>query len=205
MIRVAVVDNHEVVREGIASRLGNEPDLTVVAATSTVEELVASGVGTDVALLDLWLDDGASDSAIPALVDAGVAVLLYTSEQRPVPLRRTVAAGASGVLLKSDPLDSVVEAVRQAAAGEFCCSGPLAHALLTDATAVADLSARQVHILQALADGLDYRAVSRLLGLTEGSIKTHLSRTREKFRSIGIEPGNALDLVRLAREQGHMT
>lgn len=204
MIRVAVVDNHEVVREGVASRLGAADDLTVVAATGTVEELVASGVETDVVLLDLWLDDGASTSAIPMLTDTGTTVLLYTSEERPVPLRRAVAAGVAGVLLKSDPLDTVADGVRRAAGGDFYCSGTLAHALLTDDSTVADLSGRQVEILQALADGHDYRGAARLLSLTEGSLKTYLARARERFRSIGIQPGNAMDLVRLAKRQGHL-
>lgn len=131
-------------------------------------------------------------------------MLLYTSEQTAVPLRRAVALGAAGVLLKSDPLSTLVAAVSAAAEGEFCCSGPLAHALLTDA-AVADLSARQVDILQALADGLPYPKAAQLLDISEGTLRTHLARTREKFRSIGIEAGNSNDLIRLAREQGHLT
>ncbi len=203
MIRVAVVDNHESVREGVVSRLNSQSGMDVIASCATVAELTTSAVGADVVILDLWLEDGSSHDDIPRLVGDGAAVLLYTSEETAVPLRRAVTLGATGVLLKSDPLDTLVSAVAAAADGEFCCSGPLAHALLTD-TQVAKLSSQQVDVLKALADGLAYRKAAQLLGISEGTLKTYLSRTRNSFREIGIEAGNSLDMIRLAREQGHM-
>lgn len=204
MIRVAVVDNHEAIREGLVARLSAEPDLQVVASAAAVEEQDGSGWGADLVLLDLWLAEGDSLAAIPALCDAGVAVLLYTSEERPAPLRRAVAAGAAGLLLKNDPMDTVIDGIRQAANGEFYCSGPLAHALLHDPERMVELSQRQIEILHCLADGLDYRGAARVIGASEAAVKTHLARARAKFRGIGIDPGNAHDLVRLAREQGHL-
>lgn len=204
MIRLATVDNHEVVREGVASRIASAaPEVAVVASTATVEELLVLGVEPTVVLLDLWLEEGDSLRHIPGLAERG-AVLLYTTEQRPVPLRSAVALGAGGLSLKSDPLDSVVEGVRQVAAGEFFCSGALAHALLTDQRAVAELSGRQVEILQALSDGLDYRGVAALLECSQGAVKTHLARVREKFEAIGHQPGNSHHLTRLATEQGYL-
>ncbi len=205
MIRVATIDDHEVVREGIGARIAaTAPDLMVVASTGGVEEYAASGVVADVVLLDLRLSRGDSLDAIPGLVAAGARVLMHTTEDRPVPLRRAIERGASGLLLKSDPLDTVVDGVRRVAAGEFYCSGALAHALLTDRSAVADLSPRQVEILEALADGLDYRGVSALIGASEAAVKTHLGRIRDKFRTIGIEPGNSHHLTRIAKDQGHL-
>lgn len=205
MIRVAVVDNHEVVREGVVSRFAATEQMTVVLAGGTVEEVTTSSAGVDVVILDLWLAEGDSIGGIDALVARGAKVLLYTSEERPVPLRRAIEAGASGLLLKSDPLDAVVAGIEAAMDGEFCCSGTLAHALLTDDGLVAELSARQVEILQALADGLDYRSTARLLNISEGSVKTQLARVREKFRRNGIEPMNSTDMIRLARRQGDLT
>ena len=204
MIRLATVDNHEVVREGVSSRIAAAaPEIAVVASTGSVEELVALDVEPTVVLLDLWLEEGDSLDHIPALTQRA-RVLLYTTEQRPVPLRAAVALGAGGLSLKSDPLDVVVEGVRQVAAGEFYCSGALAHALLTDERAVAELSERQVEILQALSDGLDYRGVATLFGCSQGAVKTHLARVREKFEAIGHWPGNSHHLTRLATEQGYL-
>jgi len=204
VIRLAVVDNHEVVREGVAARISAAaPEIEVVASTETVEELLALQVEPTVVLLDLWLEEGDSLRHVPTLVEHA-RVLLYTTEQRPVPLRAAVALGAGGLSLKSDPLDSVVEGVRQLAAGEFFCSGALAHALLTDDRAVAELSERQVEILQALSDGLDYRGVATLLECSQGAVKTHLTRVRDKFEAIGLHPGNSHHLTRLATEQGYL-
>lgn len=204
MIRVATIDNHEIVRDGIAARLLVEgDDLELVASAASVEEFLDLAVDVDVILLDLGLAAGTSTEWIPTLAAKG-QVLLYTTEERPVPLRRAVQLGASGVLLKSDPPATMVAAVRAVADGEFCCSGPTAHALLTDESNVADLSARQVEILRALDEGLDYRQTAALLETSEASVKTHLQRVREKFRKIGVEPGNAHHLTRLASQQGHI-
>jgi DNA-binding NarL/FixJ family response regulator len=205
VIRIAVVDNHEVVRDGIVSRLAAADDLEIVAVAPTVESLEPGMWGPGVVVvLDLWLDDGDSVPAIPALVGAGHHVLMFTTEERPVPLRRAVAAGACGLILKSDPVATVEEGVRAAAQGAFFCSGPLAHALLTG-PGIAQLSERQVDILRGLADGLDYRGVAAALGCSEGTVRTHLGRIRERFVAIGLEPTNSLDLVRLATAQGDLT
>lgn len=205
-IRVATIDNHEIVRDGITARIAAQaPDIAVVASTATVEEFFSAGTEVDVVLLDLMLEAGQSSPHIPRLVTAGCRVLLYTTEERPVPLRNAVTLGANGVLLKSDPPATMIEAIRATAAGEFACSGPMAHALLSDETNVADLSPRQIDILQARDEGLDYRHIATLFDCSEGAVKTHLQRVREKFRAIGIEPGNSHHLTRLATEQGHLT
>jgi DNA-binding NarL/FixJ family response regulator len=204
-IRVATIDNHEIVRDGIASKLASAgTGLEIVASTATVEEYVGLGVRADVVLLDLMLEDGWSSPWIPDLVRTGARVLVYTTEERPVPLRRAVELGASGVLLKSDPSATVVGAVHDAVAGDFCCSGPTAHALLTDESTVADLSPRQVEILRALDEGLDYRHVAAAVGCSETTVKEQLRRTRDKFRRLGIDPGNSHHLTRLAEQQGHI-
>ncbi|MFT4188756.1 MAG: response regulator transcription factor [Aeromicrobium sp.] len=205
MITVATIDNHPVVREGLAEHLQrNDPEIQVVSSATTVEEYLDGEHRADVVLLDLLLSEGDSLGHIPALLDTGALVLMYTTEERAVPLRRAVAAGASGVLLKSDPLRTVVTAIHQAADGEFCVSGPLANALLTDPQIVANLSERQVQVLRAIDEGLDYRATARVLGVSEGVVKTHLTRIREKYRSVGIKVGNSHHLTRLATDDGYL-
>lgn len=204
-IRLAVIDNHDVVRAGIAALLADSaPDIELVHSAGDVRACLGGHVMADVVLLDLLLDDGTSHDAIPQLVQLGARVLVYTTEERPVPLRRAVALGAQGVLLKSDPLRTVVTGVRMAMAGEFCCSGPLAHALVTDDSLAVDLSEQQRQVLQCLDEGLDYRATGRVLGISEGTVKTYLARIREKYRASGLEPGNSHHLTRSAFDQGHL-
>lgn len=204
-LTLATIDNHAVVRAGVVAHIQQvAPEIDVIASTDTVEEYLEWGGSADVVLLDLLLTDGPSTPHIPGLVESGAKVLIYTTEERPAPLRQAVAAGATGVLLKSDPLHSVVLGIRMAMAGEFCVSGPLAHAMLTDETLFIELSEQQRQVLQCLDEGLDYRATGRIMGISEGTVKTYLARVREKFRASGLEPGNAHHLTRQAFHQGHI-
>lgn len=205
-VAVATIDNHEVVREGVAARLQREPDLDVVASVRSVEDYRAAAVDrpADVVVLDLWLDEGDATDEIPDLAATGVKVLVCTTEQRPVRLRKAVENGATGVVLKRDPLEKLITGIRHSAAGEFSCSSSLAHALLTAEGLVVELSPRQLEILEAVARGLDHRAVAASVGVSEAVVRTHLVRVRDKFRALGVEPGNAHDLTRLATEQGHL-
>ncbi|MFT4287299.1 response regulator transcription factor [Nocardioides sp.] len=209
MIRVATVDNHEIVRDGVVGRLaGSAPEIGVVSSTANVQELfdsLAAGIEVDVVLLDLHLQGCDSTAWIPTLVERGMRVLLYTTEERPVPLRQAMRAGICGLVLKSDPAGAIVDAIWATEDEGFYCSGTLAHVLLTDEMILADLSPRQSEILRLLEEGLDYRAVASLLGFSEGALKTHLSRVRDKFRKIGVEPRNTHHIIRLARDQGHLT
>lgn len=204
-ILLATIDNHAVVRAGLEAHITEiAPDIEFVASAGSVDEYLSLGVHADVILLDLLLQLGTSLDAIPALIAQGSKVLMYTTEERPVPLRRAVAAGAHGVLLKSDPLGTVAEGIRMALKDEFCCSGPMAHALITDPRLVVDLSDQQRQVLQCIDEGLDYRATGRVMGISEGSVKTYLARIREKYRAVGIEPGNSHNLTRRAFEEGHL-
>lgn len=205
LLRLACVDDHAVVREGIQAHLRQvAPEIVVAASTESVEELMTSGIPVDVALVDLRLREDTSLPWIPRLLETGARIALYTTEERPVPLREAVAAGVSGVLLKSDPLHTVVDGIRMVARGEFVCSGPLAHALITDESLVVELSDQQRQVLQCLDEGLDYRATGRVLGISEGTVKTYLARIREKFRSHGLEAGNSHQLTKHAQQQGHL-
>lgn len=173
-IRVGVIDDHAVVREGLALYLERfSSRVRVVAEAGDPGAFLSLAAQVDVVLLDLRLREGPSLDAIPGLVHTGAPVLLYTVEERPVPLRAAVERGVAGVLLKNDPIKTVVEGIERAVAGEFYCSGPLAHALLDDSTRVAELSPRQQRVLRCLDEGLDYRATARVLGITpEGTRRT---------------------------------
>ena len=202
---LATIDNHPVVRAGVEAHIRQvAADIEVVASVDSVEEFLDSGVSAQVVLLDLLLRDGPSTASIPALLATGARVLVYTTEERPVPLREAMTTGASGVLLKNDPLHTVVDGIHMAMAGEFCCSGPMAHALITDDSLVVELSEQQRQVLQCLDEGLDYRATGRVMGISEGTVKTYLSRIREKYRAFGVEPGNSHHLTKQAFEQGHI-
>lgn len=208
-LRVAAVDDHPMVLHGLAALLAEmAPDIDLVEiATSVPEVLDGSASRADVVLLDLHLGQGGDpgdegEQNVRTLVDAGAAVLVYTSEERPIPLRRAIAAGASGVLLKIDPVERVVEAVRTVADGGVVCSGSLAQALLLDD--VVRLSPREVEVIRAVSDGLPAELIATSLFITEGTVREHIRRAFRKFRDAGLEVRNAHGLVSQARSHGYV-
>jgi DNA-binding NarL/FixJ family response regulator len=203
-LTVAIVDDHEIVRDGVEAYIERAcPEAQVVASVGTVAEMLAGPV-PDVVILDLVLREGQSLHEVPDLVARGIRVLLYTSEERPVPLRRAVELGVSGVLLKGDPVSTINEGLTMAMDGQFYVSGPLAHALITDPALVSDLSEQQRQVLQCIDEGLDYRATARVMNISGNTVKEYLSRIRDKFRERGFHPGNSHHLTRLAQEEGHI-
>jgi len=203
-VTLAIVDDHEIVRAGVELYLQRaRPDVRIVASVSTVADLPADAAPALV-ILDLVLRDGQSLDEIPALIERGSRVLLYTSEERPVPLRRAVDLGVSGVLLKGDPMATIDEGLTLALAGQFYVSGPLAHALVTDPDVVSDLSEQQRQVLQCIDEGLDYRATARVMNISANTVKEYLARIRDKYRERGLYPGNSHHLTRLAHEEGHL-
>lgn len=203
-ITVAVIDNHDLVRDGLEQALAARPDVEMWGAYADVESLLADAGVPDVVVLDLYLgrDDTASTPAIGWLIGRGSRVVLHTAEERPVPLRAAVSAGASGVSLKNDGRDALLDVVVRVAHGDFVCSSMLARALVTDAELVAHLSPREVDILVGLDDGLTQHQVGRRLGIAEETVKTHLKSVRHKYLDLGRDVTNAASVVREATRDG---
>lgn len=207
VIRVGAIDNHPVVLAGIRGALAESaPDLALVAIADSVDELLEKAPdGVDVVLLDLHMpEQPPAEEIVRRLVGLGIVVLVFTAEERPVPVRRAIAAGATGLVLKVDPIERIAQSIRDAVAGELACSGQLAAALLTDASLGARLSQRQIEILQAVSAGLPYRLVARQLGISEVTVREHLARAARAYREGGVEIGNVHGLISRARADGHL-
>lgn len=208
VIRVGAIDNHPVVLEGVRAALARTAtDIEVVAIAGTTSELLEGpGAAADVVLLDLGMPESdPAEDAVRRLTDAGMIVLIFTSEERPVPVRRAVEAGAVGLLLKVDPVETIAQAIRDAVDGRLACSGQLAAMLLTDAALGTRLSPRQIEILVAVSEGLPYRLVAKRLGVAEVTVREHLNRAAAAYRDNGVEPGNVHGLVSRARADGNLT
>lgn len=204
---VAAIDNHPIVLKGIGAALAESaPALELVAVAGSVRELLAGpGAQAAVVLLDLGMPrEGSVEDDIHELVAHGMVVLIFTSEERPAPVRRAIAAGASGLLLKIDPVEAIAEAILGALDGEQVCSGALAHALLTDDELMVKLSPRQVEILRSISEGLPYKAVARTMHISESTVREHLNRAVATYRQRGLDPGNSHGLVTMARGEGHL-
>ncbi len=202
-VRVVVVEDHPVTRMGIVTLLGQDERVTVVGEAGTGEEalLVVAREGPDVVVTDLRLGDAMDGVAVTAALRSGreaPAVLVLTTYDTDRDIVRAVEAGAAGYLLKDADPSAIVGAVARAAAGETVLSADLAQRVVARmARAHADLSAREVEILAAVARGLGNKEIARELFISEATVKTHLVHV---FTKLGVDSRTAA--VARAREDG---
>lgn len=202
---VAVLDNQEIVRDGVAAAVARHPDHLVLAGTyASVDEVDGTAPGPDALVLDLYLgrDDEVVLEHIPFLRGWAGVVVLHTAEEKPVPLRRALALGVHGVVLKNDGTEALVSVVRQALQGEFVCSSVLAEALVSDADITPRLTAREVEVLVNLRDGLTQRQVGSRLKVAEETVRAHLKSIRAKYMVAERDVTNTGSLVREAGRDG---
>lgn len=187
MIRVLVADDHSMVREGLASVLAADGDITVTAtAANGAEALAAAGDGVDVVVMDLSMPvmDGVAATRAIRAAHPGIRVLVLTSFGDRDQVRRAVAAGATGYQLKDAEPAELRAAVRAVAAGHAPLDPRVAGALLPEAgDADAGLSAREREVLRLVAEGRANKQVAAVLGITERTVKAHLGSI---FRQIGV-------------------
>jgi DNA-binding NarL/FixJ family response regulator len=191
MIRVMLVDDHRLVRDGLATLLASAGDIDVVGSAadgSAVVELAAQ-CQPDVVLMDLSMPDVDGVQATRLLLaerpEVRVIALTSFSEQRQV--TDALGAGAVGYLLKDSAPDVLFDVVRAAHAGHAPIDPRVASALLpnrkTDEPAPPALSAREVEVLRLATKGLANKQIARSLGISEHTVKIHLGNV---FRRIGV-------------------
>jgi DNA-binding NarL/FixJ family response regulator len=187
VITVVLIEDHGVVRAGVASLLDAAPDITVVAAAENATAGIDAVLrhGPDVVLVDLSLPDRPGPEAIREIltIRPGTVIVALTAHADSDHVTRALAAGAAGYLLKDIAPDELVKAVRSAASGH----GPLDPRIVMtaigrgDTTVPAGLTERERQVLQLLAEGLSNREIARRLGISESMAKTHLSNAYERI------------------------
>ena len=186
-ITVLLVDDHELIREGLRRALEREPDVEVVAEVASVSEGVAMGRKSEptVAIVDLRLPDGNGLEVVRALraqsSDMGIVVLtMYAGDNQ---LFDALEAGASAFVPKSAPAEEIVAAARHAASSPHSfTSADLADALKRRTSPQGpQLSPREREVLQLLADGLGVSQISRQLFISDSTTKTHISKLYDKL------------------------
>ncbi len=191
-IRVFLLDDHEIVRRGIADLLGAEPDIEIVGEAATAAEALRRipAVRPDVAVLDGRLPDG---SGIDVCRDIRSSLpdtrcLILTSYDDEDAIFAAVMAGASGYLLKEIRGNSLLDAIRQVAAGRSLLDPTVTERLLTRLRdgaptddRLAGLSAREREILGLIADGLTNRQIGERLFLAEKTVKNYVSSLLAKL------------------------
>ncbi|WP_326731696.1 response regulator transcription factor [Streptomyces phaeochromogenes] len=179
-IRVLLVDDHPVVRDGLAAMLATQPDLTVVGEAATGAEALhrTSALTPDVVLMDLQMPgmDGTAATAAIRAAHPDVQVLILTTYDTDADITAAIDAGAIGYLLKDTGRHELCEAVRTAARGGAALSPSVAAKVLAQLRGDrgAGLSGRELEVLSAVARGQSNKQVARALRLSEATVKTHL-------------------------------
>lgn len=207
-ITVALVDDHELVREGLVAWLAaRSADVVVLDAAATVEELRAGlGWGADVVLLDLNLgDDTTVDANVAALASAGSKVVVVSENQRAAVVREALRAGALGYVPKSAAAAEMVQAIKEVHGGGTYMTQALALALLAEpAQSRPKLSPQELQTLQWYAGGMPLKSVARRLAISEGAVKSYVDRIREKYQKVGRAAPTKIDLYQRAVEDGYL-
>jgi DNA-binding NarL/FixJ family response regulator len=196
IIRVLVVDDHDLFRAGLAALLGKHADIEVVAQASggRIAVRLADELRPDVILMDVQMPDLDGPEATRQILGRhpSIRVVALTVVSNEADVAAVVAAGARGFLAKDTPIDGVLLAVRAAVQGVAWLSPRAAEVVLgrvrlesvpdvPDRGLIDDLSARELDVLRLIAQGLENAAIARELGISPRTAKNHVSNILAKL------------------------
>jgi DNA-binding NarL/FixJ family response regulator len=201
--RILIVEDHQVVADGLAALLNDQPDMTVVWTAASVADSIARSIETnpDVVLMDFRLTDGTG-------ADAGAGIRLVRPETKLIFLTRedsdaarfaALESGASGFIHKSRAAAEVVDAIRVVAGGGTLITPRTIATLLNKRRAMdsqlESLTPREKEVLRLVAEGISSRDIGSRLGISYTTVRTHI-------RSLGSKLGvhSKLEAIVKARE-----
>lgn len=206
MIRLLVIDDHPIVRQGLVAVLEDEPEFTVVGSVQSAEAALAM-IGTaapDVILLDLELGSGMDGvAAIGPLLAArpDARILVFTAYDTSERVFAAIQAGAKGYLLKGAPVEELTRAIRTVQADGSYLESRVASTLLAEVRAPrrggGRLSERERAVLRLVAAGLTSKQIARELSITERTVQFHVTGLLNK---LGAE--SRAQAVAIAAERG---
>jgi DNA-binding NarL/FixJ family response regulator len=183
-IRVFCVDDHPLMREGIAAVIRNEPDMLLVAEAATGREAIQGyrQHRPDITLMDLRLPDiGGIDAMVAIRTDFDDArIIMLTTFEGDAEIHRALEAGARGYMLKSMPRKQLLEMIRKVHAGKRFIPPEVANHL-AEFLGVDALSKREVEVLQKIAGGNRNSDIAALLFISEETVKGHIKHIMEKL------------------------
>jgi two-component system, NarL family, nitrate/nitrite response regulator NarL len=188
-ISVAVVEDHQVVVEGIRSWLAADGRAEVTAAGDSIEEVLGgAGAEADVIVLDLTLGMDMVTERVAGLSDAGHRVVVFSMHSKPLTVRTVMAAGACAFLDKASEQHHFVDTVLTVARDGAVMTPSMAGGILVE---VAGLSGRQKEVLRYLFQGMSHAAIARRLKKENGepvsahTVKQYVDRARARFAAAG--------------------
>lgn len=199
-IRILLVDDHPLVRDGLRARLEAAPRLRVVGEAGSGQEAIeqAGACRPDLVLMDVNMKGGNGIEATARLLQhyPGVAVLVLSMHDKPEYVTQAIGAGARGYVLKDAPGKDIVLAIDTVMGGGIYYSAALARQLASPAAPDNVLTAREQEVLDHIAGGQSNKQIARMLDLSVRTVETHRLNIKRK---LGIE-GQA-ELIRFAVQQ----
>jgi two-component system response regulator NreC len=207
-LRLLLVDDHAVLRQGLRRLLDSEPDMEVVAESADGNEVAALVAlhRPDIVVLDLAMDGLDGLSTLRRLRDLGIAckVLVLTVHRDRGCLREVLEAGAMGYLVKQADADEVIDAIRRVGEGQVVVDARVSMELASliagaprrHEVDAPELTDREVATLRHIAEGYSNKEIGAALGVSVKSVETFKARA---MRKLGL--GSRVDVVRLARER----
>jgi two-component system NarL family response regulator len=199
-IRLLLVDDHAVVRDGIKAIFGSQPDFQVIGSVGSGEEALAflAGTAPDVVLLDLRMPGMDGLAVLEALRDRHprVKVVMLSGHSGDEAIYKALSRGAAGYLLKSARSETLVEGVRQAYQGRLKPSPEVAERL-AERTFYGQLSEREIEVLRHAAQGESNKEIASALGVAQNTVKNHVRSIMEK-----LQAGDRTEAVTIALRRG---
>lgn len=202
-IRVMLVDDHPLVRTGIAGMLANADEIEIVGEAANGKEALQVLVATqpDVILLDLRMPEMDGPELIRHLRSEGnnIGILVLTTYDTDADILRATEAGANGYLLKDTSRDELIGAIRATHAGDGWLTPTIAAQLMRTVRQgeIEQLSSRELQVLKHVAKGLSNKEIASELHVSQATVKTHLLHI---FRKLDVNDRTAA--VTMAMERG---
>jgi DNA-binding NarL/FixJ family response regulator len=192
VIKIVIVDDHPVVREGIGAMLKREPDFVIVGEASNGKEAIekAHELSPDVMLMDLRMPEIDGVEAITRIKaeKPEIKFIILTTYSDDEYIFRGIAAGARAYLLKDAPRDELFKAIRAVSRGESLIQPVVASRLLDKlaelskkSPSVDTLSEREVEVLNLMAKGVSNKDIADQLSITQSTVKTHITSIFQKL------------------------
>ena len=200
-IRILCVDDHPLVREGVARKIGRQADMKVIGTASSGEEAVElfERDHPDVVLMDLQLPGMRGTDAIAAIrrLDPHARIIVLTMYGGDEDIFRAIHAGAASYLFKDMLSNDLVSIVRQVHGGER----PIPDVVAQRLASRVGLSPREVDVLELIADGKRNKEIADVLGITQETVQTHIKRL---FVKLNVNDRTAAVTVALSRGIVHI-